>query len=194
MSITGSLADFSFPEMLQFIETGRKTGLLTLSDLPKSQVSSPMYYIWVEQGRLMAAANRLDHQGLVKLIEQRQWVSDRVFDKLVHWCCPLSEPLGLYLKNQGVLRAEHLKQLFNVQVLQQVSALFHLKEGHLKFDQNVRTPTREMTGLSVAAGVLRLFALPEDSKALCLERWESSLIEHSSISYVDRFPNADLIW
>src|SRR4028118_170281 len=194
MSITGSLTDFSLAEILQFIGKGRKTGLLTLSDLPTSQALPPTFYIWVEQGCLVAAANCLDHQGLVGLIEQRQWISDRVFDKLVHWCCPLSEPLGLYLRNQGVLRTEHLKQLFNIQVLQQVSGLFHLKEGHLKFDQNVRTPTREITGLSVAAGVLRLFALPEDSQTLCLERWESSLIEHSSISYVDRFPNADLIW
>src|ERR687886_2801590 len=150
MSITGHLSDFSLPEIFQLLEKGHKTGLLTLHPELSAQEKPQSHYIWVYQGRIVAASNRLDHQGLVKLIEQRQWVSDRVFDKLVHWCCPLSEPLGLYLKNQGVLRAEHLKQLFNVQVLQQVSALFHLKEGHLKFDQNVRTPTREMTGLSVA--------------------------------------------
>lgn len=193
MSITSSLTDFSFPEILQFIEKGRKTGLLTVRSLPKSQSTPPVNYIWVENGRLVAAANRLDHQGLVQLIEQRQWVSDRVFDKLVHWCCPINEPMGLYLKSQGVLRTEHLKQLFNVQVLQQVSALFHLKEGQLTFDQNIRTPRREMTGLSISAGVSRLFVLPADAKALYPEHWNSSVLEHSSSNYIKKFSTMDWI-
>lgn len=193
MSITGSLADFSLAEILQFIGKGRKTGLLTLSQLPKSQALPPTYYIWVEQGRLVAAANCLDHQGLVRLIEQREWISDRVFDKLVHWCCPLSEPLGLYLRNQGVLQTEHLKQLFNIQVLQQVSGLLHLQEGQLQFDQNVRTPTREMTGLSISAAVPKLFALPERSQTWESNRWKFKASEHSYLSPTDNLLQASLI-
>jgi len=37
----------------------------------------------VRKGRILAAANRLDHQGLVSLLDGRQWISDRVFDKLI---------------------------------------------------------------------------------------------------------------
>jgi hypothetical protein len=110
MSIKGSLADFSLPEIFQLIEKGNKTGLLTLRTESVAQGSkSSARYIWMYQGRIVAAAKRLDDQGLVSLIEQRQWVSDRVFDKLVHWCCPIGEPLGLYLKKQGVIQAEQLK-------------------------------------------------------------------------------------
>lgn len=160
MSITGSLTDFSVPEIFQFIEQGHKTGLLTLTALPEYQATpSPAHHIWTYQGRIVAAANRLDHQGLVSLIDQRQLVSDRVFDKLVHWCCPINEPLGLYLKNQGVLQAEQLKRIFQVQVLQQVCALFQLKDGRFKFDQNVPIPTREMTGLSIPATEATLMGL-----------------------------------
>lgn len=159
MAITGSLTDFSLPEIFQLIEKGHKTGLLTLRALPGSKVKSAVYYIWVNQGRIVAAANRLDDQGLVSLIEQRQWVSDRVFDKVVHWCCPISEPLGLYLKNQGVLQSEQLKRLFQIQVLQQVCALFQLKDAVFKFDPNKRIPTREMTGLTVPATEAALVAL-----------------------------------
>lgn len=162
MSITASLDDFSFPEILQFIEKGCKTGLLTVRT--ESLVShSSVHYIWVEKGRLVAAASRLDQQGLVQLIEQRQWVSERVFDRMIHWCCPISEPLGKYLKNQGILRIEQLKEIFNVQVLQPVSALFHLKEGIVKFDSNVSIPTREMTGLSVSAGIVNWLLMDENS-------------------------------
>ena len=160
MSITGSLEDFSLPEIFQFIEKGNRTGLLTLHSLPESNAMPPrVLYIWMHQGRIVAAANRLDHQGLVSLIEQCQVVSDRVFDKLVHWCCPLDVPLGLYLKNQGVLQAEQLKRLFQIQVLQQVHALLQLKDGEFKFDKNAPIPTREMTGLSVPAVVLNQYTL-----------------------------------
>src|ERR687886_2391791 len=153
MSITAFLTEFSIPEILQFIEKGHKTGLLTIRLQSVSQASkSSVHYIWVNQGCLVAAASQLDQQGLVKLIEERQWVSDRVFDKLIHWCCPISEPMGMYLKSQGVLRIEQLKELFYLQVLQPVSTLFQLKDGILKFDQNVPIPTREMTGLSISAG------------------------------------------
>lgn len=155
MSTTGSLNDFSLPEIFQFIDKGHRSGLLTVYTLPKSQgTSSLVYYIWVYQGHIVALANRLDQQGLVSLIEQLQIVSDRVFDKLVHWCCPLEEPLGLYLKKQGVLQARHLKQLFQLQVLQPACTLFQLKDGQFKFDPDVPLPTREMTGLSVSALVL----------------------------------------
>jgi hypothetical protein len=156
MSITASLAELSISEILQFIEKGHKTGLLTIHTPSVSQASqTSVHYIWVYQGSLVAAAMHLDQQGLVKLIEERQWVSDRVFDKLIHWCCPVSEPMGTYLKSQGVLRIEQLKELFYLQVLKPVSALFQLKDGVLKFDQNVSVPTREMTGLSISAGILK---------------------------------------
>ncbi len=168
MCVTGFLIDFSLPEIFQLLEQGNKTGLLTLRALPDSQASkSRVHYIWVRQGRIVAAANRLDHQGLVSLIEQRKWISDRVFDKLVHWCCPISEPLGLYLKNQGVLQAEQLKRLFTVQVLQQVCALFQLKNGTFEFDQNVSIPTRETTGLSIPATEATLMGLR------VLQKWDA---------------------
>jgi hypothetical protein len=151
MSITGHLSDFSLPEIFQLLEKGNKTGLLTLRAEPISQEKPQSHYIWVYQGRIVAAANRVDQQGLVSLIDQRQWVSDRVFDKLVHWCCPINEPLGLYLRNQGVLQAKQLKRLFQFQVLKQVCALLQVKEAEFKFEPNVQIPTREMTGLSVLA-------------------------------------------
>ncbi|HEY9729260.1 MAG TPA: DUF4388 domain-containing protein [Chroococcales cyanobacterium] len=150
MSITGCLSDFSLPEIFQLIEKGQKTGLLTLHAQPETQPKfGGIYYIWMYQGRIVAAANRLDDQGLVSLIEKHQWVSDRVFDKVVHWCCPISEPLGLYLKKQGVLQIEQLKRLFQIQVLQQICALFELQDAEFTFEPKVRIPTREMTGLSI---------------------------------------------
>ncbi|HEY9612050.1 DUF4388 domain-containing protein [Allocoleopsis sp.] len=164
MSTTGFLSDFSLREIFQFIDQGHKTGMLSVRLLPEAQSTSPLSfyvtsYIWVYQGYIVAAAHKLDQQGLVSLIQQCQMVSDRVFDKLVHWCCPIDEPLGLYLKNQGVLKPEQLKQLFHVQVLQPISSLFRVKEGEFKFEPKKFIPTREMTGLSVPAIILNKYGL-----------------------------------
>ena len=155
MSITGSLTDFSLPEIFQFVDQGHKTGLLTLRTLPESQIPPSVHYIWVNQGRIVAAANQLNAQGLISLINQYQWVSQRVVTKLAQFC-PSNKPLGLYLRSQGALQVEHLEHLFQVQIIQQVCAIFQLKDAHFNFDQNVPIPTREMTGLSVSASVLQV--------------------------------------
>lgn len=178
MCIAGTLTDFSLSEIFQFLEKGRRTGLLTLRAVPDSKVTPPVHYIWVQKGRIVAVANRLDQQGLVSMIEQYRVVSDRVFDKLVHWCCPISEPLGLYLRNQGVLRTKQLKQLFDVQVLQQVYALFQLNDGQFRFDQDVPPPTREMTGLSVSAGDLNRLSLAK----VLLEEIDNRRLHFKSLS------------
>ena len=132
------------------------------------------YYIWVYRGHLVAVANRLDHLGLVELINQQQWVSERVVTKLAQ-LCPIDQPLGLYLLNQGVLKPSQLKQLFFLQVLQPVSVLSQLQEGQFRFDQTVLLPMGEMTGLSISAGAVKLFAAPTDTQALRFEDWKPNL-------------------
>jgi hypothetical protein len=155
MSITGSLSDFSLPEMAQFLERGKKTGLLTLYALPDSPNRPPsVHYIWLSQGNLIAAADRLDQQSLVSLIDQYQWVSHRVVAKLAE-LCPTEQPLGSYLKNQGALQSKQLEHLFQVQILQQICVLFQSKDAQFKFEQNAPIPMEEMTGLKVPAGIIK---------------------------------------
>jgi len=157
------LADLYIPEIFQFIEKGQKTGLLSFSTLPVPQaVPKSVHYIWVSQGHVVAAANQLNNEYLVSLIEQqgwKQWMSKRAFDKLVNWCCPLDEPLGKSLKRQGALQNSQLEQLFNLQVSHHVSAVLQLKDGLFHFDQDAPIPTREMTGLSVPATAAILMGL-----------------------------------
>ena len=156
MSTQGSLTDFSLLEILQFIEYGKRTGLLTLSPLSVSKTTPvSVYYLCLYRGRLLAIANQLDSLGLVELINQQQWVSERVVTKLAQ-LCPINQPLGLYLLNQGVLKMSQLKQLFFLQILQQIEPLFQLNEAQFRFDPNALLPRQEMTGLSVSLRSLRL--------------------------------------
>ena len=160
MSIKGYLTDFSFPEICRFIEKGKKTGLLTITPVSKSKEKPPEYhYIWVCQGKIVAAANRLDDQGLTLLLRQQEWVSDRILSQLLKWCCPKDQPLGTCLKNHRVLTLEQLEQLFLIQVCQQVSAVSKLKDGLFTFRYDLPVPARERTGLSMSATEATLLKL-----------------------------------
>ncbi|MEQ9356479.1 DUF4388 domain-containing protein [Coleofasciculus sp. F4-SAH-05] len=156
MGIIGTLSDVSLPEIFQLIEKGKRTGLLTVRALPPA---TGTYYLWVKQGHIIAAANRQDGQGLISLISKCQLVSDRVLSKLVQWCCPVNQPLGVCLKQQGVLTRLNLEQLFQIQLLQQLSVLFQLQDGSFRFDSLAVIPTQEMTGLSIPATEATLMGL-----------------------------------
>ncbi len=175
MSLIGSLEDFSLPEIFLFIEKGNKSGLLSICALPVSKARPhSMYYFWIFQGCLVGAANRLDNRGLLRLLNQSKWVSPRVVTKLAQ-LCPTHIPLGLHLKNQGVLQSSQLQQLFFAQVLQPLSVWFNHHQAQFRFDQKVPLPMREMTGLSVSAGLAMEFTSSKDTTALPVDEWTLNL-------------------
>jgi Domain of unknown function (DUF4388) len=128
MTITGYLAEFSLAELFQFLEQGNKVGLLSICSLGDADPGERHNHnIWFNSGRIVAASSVLDHQGLLRMINRRGWLGDRAASRLAQTCAP-DTPMGLCLKSQGVLNAEQLKLLFYAQVMQQVCALFALKE------------------------------------------------------------------
>lgn len=162
MSITGNFADFSLPELLQFLDQGKKTGVLHIELSPNENQNNAkqIYYIWLHQGRVIAASDRLDQQGLTLMIAQRGWISERVISRVTHISsCFINSPLGLCLKSQGLIQPEQLKLLFNGQVLRPVCALFQIKNGEFKFEPISALPLGEMTGLSMSATEVILIGL-----------------------------------
>lgn len=159
MAITGFLSDFSLPEIFQFLEQGQKTGLLKLRELPTSTHPSPkVHYIWFHQGRIVAAADRIDQRGLLTLLEQRGWITERAAAK-VFGMHATPAPMGLCLKAQGLIQPEQLKLLFYSQVIRRVCALFQFRAGQFAFDAQANLPMAEMTGLSQPAMEVTLTAL-----------------------------------
>ncbi|MDZ4784959.1 MAG: DUF4388 domain-containing protein [bacterium] len=159
MAITGSLSEFSLPEIFQFLDQGQKTGILTIRDPLNLQTGKPfLRHIWLQNGRVVAAGDRLDNQGLVKLIEQRGWITDAVRPELKR-LLQENVPLGINLKSLGILQPDQLKLLFSVQVLRQVCSLFQVETGQFRFDAKVDLPKAEMTGLSLPATETTLMGL-----------------------------------
>ncbi len=159
MAITGNLADFSLPELLHFLDHGKKTGLLAIEFLLENS-KKQNYYIWLHQGRIIAASDRLDEKGLTLMIAQRGWISERVISRVANICPSFTNtPLGLSLKSQGLLQAEQLKLLFNIQVIRQISTLFQIEDGLFSFQPTTNLPIAEMTGLSMGANEVTLMGL-----------------------------------
>ena len=159
MAITSSLAEFSLPELFQFLDQGSKTGLLTLRFQPDSHSPEKrVRHALMHQGRIVAVTNRLNHQCLLAMICQRGWISPEALREQVNRC-PANMPIGLYLKTQGFLQPEQLRLLFHAQVLQQICGLFRLKDARFKFDTKATLPTTEMTGLSLSATEATLMGL-----------------------------------
>ncbi|MBW4594526.1 MAG: DUF4388 domain-containing protein [Brasilonema angustatum HA4187-MV1] len=174
MIFTGNLAEFSLPRIFQLLDQANNTGLLTIRTLEADLTSfKPVYYIWLYQGRIVAAADRLDEKGLLSMIAQRGWVSEDVALRMAQ-ICRANTPIGLCLKFQGLLQAEQLKLLFRLQVLEQVSALFELKDGQFEFDAGADLPDSEMTGMSIQATEAILIGLryaKRQASGLSLQDW-----------------------
>lgn len=159
MTITGNFTDFSLPELLQFLDHGKKTGILAI-ELHSANSNIEHYYIWLHQGRVIAASDRLDEKGLTLMIAERGWISERVITRVTHICPSfIHTPLGLSLKSQGLLDAEQVKQLFKTQVIRQISNLFQAEDGLFKFQPITNLPLAEMTGLSMPASEVILIGL-----------------------------------
>jgi hypothetical protein len=159
MAITGSLSEFSLPEIFQFLDQGQKTGILTIRDPQDVKTGKPfLRHIWLMNGRVVAAGDRLDNRGLARLIEQRGWITEanrQEVERLIQE----NVPLGLNLKSLGILQPDQLKLLFSVQVLRQVCSLFQVETGQFRFEANINLPKAEMTGLSLPATETTLMGL-----------------------------------
>lgn len=160
MSITGNIAEFSLPEIFIFLEHHQGTGLLSIHASPiAGEESEKSSYLWLQEGRIVAVADRLDNQGLTSLISQRGWLKPEEICNLVNSYPSTGTPLGISLKNQGRLSKEQLKLLFYVQVLLRVCALFKIQEGQFVFDTTATLPHEEMTGLSLSMLEVTLLGL-----------------------------------
>ena len=166
MSISSSLELFSLADVFRLIESDNKSGRLTIQTSLSSKESGlkRIYYIWFQDGDLVAVSDRLNHKGLISLIEARGWLSPLVTNKL-RTLCPIEVPLGIYLQNAKLLTSEQINLIFQIQ-LHQVYQLFELTSGLLRFDEMselkdriMTIPWLEMTGNRIKATEASIYAL-----------------------------------
>ena len=166
MSINTSLELFSLADLFRLIESERKSGRLAIQvSLEEKKASlKKIYYIWFEDGYLVAVSDRLNHKGLISIIEARNWLSPLVTNQL-RTLCPVKVPLGTYLQKSQLLTPEQINLIFQMQ-LHQVYQLFELASGSFRFDEMselkdriMTIPWLEMTGNRLRATEVSMYAL-----------------------------------
>ena len=174
MALTGYLADYSLAEILQFIQQGSKTGLLSISiePNPAENVVGIYEYTWFQNGRVVAHAKDLSSFGLISMLEKRNWIGAETSANLRVQSKTLMAPLGLHLKSINLVDVEQLRILFHAQVLQAVCALFKLPNAKFHFDDraSVANIKSEMTGMSVTAVEVSLLGMRSLKDWAYLER------------------------
>jgi hypothetical protein len=166
MSISSSLELFSLPDLFRLIDSNSKSGrlLLHLPSTAKTGTIKSIYYIWFQEGKLVAISDRFNYKGLISLIENRGCLSPLV-TKQLRTLCPPEMPLGTYLVNMKLLTLEQSNLIFQIQ-LHKVYQLFELSSGKFRFeelselqDRLMRIPWLEMTGNSIRATEVTMHAL-----------------------------------
>ena len=166
MTINSSLESFSLPELFRLIEEGKKSGRLIVQPSLSSTNKhlKPIYYVWFQDGYLVAITDRLNCRSLIEFIENRGWLSTLVTDKL-RVLCPPEMPMGVYLHKNKLLVKEKLSLIFQLQ-LHQVYELFQINSGWFRFDELSELKTRlltipwlEMTGHRMKATQVSIYGL-----------------------------------
>jgi hypothetical protein len=166
MTIIRSLDLFSLPELFKLIENDAKSGRLII-ETPISQKTAQregIYYVWFQDGYLIAISNCLNQKGLIDLIAKRGWLSPAIISRL-RKLCPTGVPLGIYLHKMKLLDQKKLNLVFQLQ-LHQVYRLFQLTGGRFRFDDFAELQSRiltipwlEMTGHRLKANEASIYAL-----------------------------------
>jgi len=166
MNIKSSLASFSLIELLQLIDSGSKSGKLSIYAPPESQITGKKstYHLWFNKGKLVAVTVNSDRSDLITSIESRGWLKRRVIERLEN-LCPKDVALGTHLKNNSVLKPEQLQLLFQIK-LEQTYHLFENSSSESNYQVTFQRipnasalPFMEMTGIVMRARQVALLAL-----------------------------------
>lgn len=79
MGISGSLQNFSLPEILQIIDSGSKTGRLSISSGLKGQAAQNKgtNYLWFQKGNFVAFSNPFKYNNLLNLIKSENFIASK---------------------------------------------------------------------------------------------------------------------
>ena len=162
MSLAGYLSEYSLAEIFHFVQEGNKTGVLSIEpERGLMRSVGDAYYISFQAGRIMSVTNDngTEHQGLLKMMQQRRWLSAEQTMGLATQVGLLRQPLGIYLKAQNLVNTEQLTLLFNSQVIAPACKLFEVHHGRFNFNPQASLTYGEMTGLSLTAQEVALLGL-----------------------------------
>ncbi len=132
MSLTGNLKTVSFPDILQLLATGKKTGILQVSTQARQKE------IAFKDGSIIHASSINSSEDLLgNLLLKRGKISKADLQKAIALHKETGRRLGTTLVDMNLFEKDEVIECLQMQIEEIVYNLFSWEEGEFKFIENV---------------------------------------------------------
>jgi len=140
MSLTGNLKTVSFPDILQLLATGKKTGTLQITTAARQKE------IAFKDGNIIYASSINSTEDLLgNLLLKRGKISKVDLEQAISLHKQTGRPLGTTLVDMNLFDKEEVIECLRMQIEEIVYNLFSWPEGDFKFAENVVPRNIQMT-------------------------------------------------
>jgi hypothetical protein len=130
MGLTGNLKTVSFPDVLQLLSTGKKTGVLTVSSGPRRKE------IAFREGNIIYATSVNANEDLLgNLLLKRGKISKKDLERAITLHKQTGRALGATLIDMNLFEKEEVAECLRMQIEEIVYNLFSWAEGEFSFSE-----------------------------------------------------------
>jgi len=138
MGFTGNLKTVPFPDILQLISTGKKTGRLKITRQHQSKE------IFFKNGNIIYAnSSNIQDDLLGNLLLKRGKISKYDLEKAVNLQETSGKKIGTILQELNVLNPHEVEECLKIQIEEVIFSLFSWEAGDFGFQDNVFPPENQ---------------------------------------------------
>ncbi|OGC76288.1 MAG: hypothetical protein A2145_02010 [candidate division Zixibacteria bacterium RBG_16_40_9] len=138
MGFTGNLKTVPFPDILQLISTGKKTGRLKITRQHQSKE------IFFKNGNIIfATSSNIQDDLLGNLLLKKGKISKYDLDKAINMQETSGKKIGMILQELKVLKPDEVEECLKVQIEEVIFSLFTWDSGEFGFQDNMFPPENQ---------------------------------------------------
>ncbi len=138
MGFTGNLKTVPFPDILQLISTGKKTGRLKIT---RQQQSKEIFF---KNGNIIfATSSNIQDDLLGNLLLKKGKVSKYDLDKAINMQETSGKKIGMILQELNVLKPDEVEECLKIQIEEVIFSLFSWDSGEFGFQDNIFPPENQ---------------------------------------------------
>jgi len=138
MGFTGNLKTVPFPDILQLISTGKKTGKLKITRQHQSKE------IFFKNGNIIYAnSSNIQDDLLGNLLLKKGKISKYDLEKAINMQETSGKKIGMILQELNVLNPDEVEECLKIQIEEVIFSLFSWEAGDFGFQDNIFPPENQ---------------------------------------------------
>ena len=139
VALQGSLDSFKLPDVLSFFDSGKKTGMLTVSNDGREA------YVFCRAGAVVYAASNQDNLRLATLLLRKKYITKDQADTIDDLMLRSGGRFGDIAVKHGVMSPAQLEEFLKIQVSEVLYDSFLWKDGTFAFYEGFDLPSDAVT-------------------------------------------------